>query len=215
MTIFLNSRLCLFLKAKKEMRNYFHTCAAEISAPIIRRYHTPLCQMLKHTAMQDRFMAVFSQMSSEHTRAHTRAETKSSIWMLRCCWSSSYPEIWLVLVMLSNVKHTSCVGVMAGNRFLLVPSCQWLCCGSREPGSGGVGPQAEWLCVSWRGMWCATALIRCCFSAETCLESPQRLLQLVFIAWELLLRAQHLRLPVKIYLFLFYLQCWLVCSKEI
>lgn len=79
MTIFLNSPLCLFLKAKKEMRNYFHTCAAEISAPIIRRYHTPLRQMLKHTAMQDRFMAAFSQMSSEQKHTHTQAETKSSI----------------------------------------------------------------------------------------------------------------------------------------
>lgn len=54
-----------------------------------------------------------------------------------------------------------------GNRLLLVLIPVWLCCWDRDPGSGGVRPQAELLCVcvcvSWCGMCCVTALIRCCF----------------------------------------------------
>lgn len=123
------------------------------------------------------------------TNTHTHTHRQKHKVLFECCAAAGVLHIrrfdW-PLSCKANVKHTSCVGVMVGNRLLLVPSCQWLCCGSRDPGSGGVGPQAEWLCVSRRGMWCATALIRCCFSAETCLESPRRLLRLVFIAWELL-----------------------------
>ena len=77
---------------------------------------------------------------------------------------------------------------MEGNSLLLVLIPVRLCCWDRDPGSGGVRPQAELLCVSWCGMCCVTALIRCCFSAERCLISPQRLLQLFLIARRFLCR---------------------------